>query len=273
VQRRSATILVYHDPSPETMETHLRALRRRYNLISLASYISSRSGGAALPRKSLVITLDDGHVGNSKLRTVFERFEVRPTIFVCTGLVGTRRGFWFRHARDVEVLKRLPNKDRISAMQLSGFSPDAERAEREALSDGEILALASVADIESHTATHPILPTCTDEEARSELSGSKAHLEQRFGFAVYALAYPNGDYSDRELSLARAAGYACALTVDAGSNSPSTDLFRLKRIAVDDHDSVDAVIVKASGLWGLIKRFTSGRRHGYVGRPLFTAQP
>jgi peptidoglycan/xylan/chitin deacetylase (PgdA/CDA1 family) len=255
------------------METHLRALRRRYNLISLAAYISGRGGGTELPRKSLVITLDDGHAGNTELRNVFERLEVRPTIFVCTGLVGTRRGFWFLHARDVESLKRLPNEDRVSTMESSGFSHDAERAEREALSDDEILALASVADIESHTATHPILPTCTDAEASWELSGSKRHLEQRFGFTVYALAYPNGDYSDRELSLARTSGYACALTVDGGSNSSSTDLFRLKRIAVDDHDSVDAVVVKASGLWGLIKRFTSRPRHGYVRRPLFTVQP
>jgi poly-beta-1,6-N-acetyl-D-glucosamine N-deacetylase len=265
VQRRRTTILVYHDPSPRTLEDHLRALGRRYTFVSLAEYVSSRTEGSSrLPRKSLVITLDDGHAGNHELRGVFERMHVRPTIFVCTGLIGTRRGFWFLHAADVETLKRLPNDERVATLEASGFSPDADQPRREALSNDEVGSLANVADIQSHTVTHPILPTCTDEQAGVELEESKRQLEQSFGVAVYALAYPNGDYSDRELSLARAAGYTCALTVDGGSNTSATNPFRLRRIAVDDRDSVDAAIVKASGLWRLVKRLTGPPSHGYL---------
>jgi poly-beta-1,6-N-acetyl-D-glucosamine N-deacetylase len=268
VRRRRTTILVYHDPSPRTMEGHLRALGRRYNFVSLADYVSSRTGGLVqLPPKSLVITLDDGHAGNHELRGVFERFDVRPTIFVCTGLIGTRRGFWFLHAADVEALKRLPNDERIAALGASGFSSDAELPRREALSTDELRSLSTVADIQSHTVTHPILPACTNQEARFELEESKRQLEQSFDLAVDALAYPNGDYSDRELSLTRALGYTCAVTVDGGSNTSSTDLFRLRRTAVDDRDSVDAVLVKASGLWRHVKGLTGRPSHGYVRRP------
>ena len=139
VQRRRTTILVYHDPSPRMLEDHLRALGTRYNFVSLADYVSSRTGGSAqLPPKSLVITLDDGHVGNHELRGVFEHFHVTPTIFVCTGLIGTRRGFWFLHTSDVETLKRLPNDERVATLTASGFSPDAELPRREALSNDEI---------------------------------------------------------------------------------------------------------------------------------------
>jgi len=274
-QRLSTTILVYHDPSSETMESHLHALRCRYNVISLAEYVANRSGKihSPLPRKSLVITLDDGYVGNYDLRGVFKRFEVRPTIFVCTGLIGTSRGFWFRHAPDAETLKRLPDDDRLVLLESSGFNVDAELPNREALSNDEIGGLSSFADIQSHTATHPILPTCTDDRAETEVRGSKLHLEESFGFKVYALAYPNGDYSEREISLARAAGYQCALTVNGGSNTRRADLFRLKRIAIDDRDCVDALIVKASGLWGWTRRFARRPNYGYVPRPLFsTAQ-
>src|SRR5205823_640299 len=173
------TILVYHDPSPRTLEDHLRALSRRYNFVSLADYVSSRAGSSVqLPPKSLVITLDDGHVGNHELRSVFERCRVRPTIFVCTGLIGTCRGFWFLHAGDVELLKRLPNDERVATLEASGFSPDAELPRREALSNDEVSSLSTVAEIQSHTVTHPILPTCTDEQAEPELEGSKRHLEQ-----------------------------------------------------------------------------------------------
>jgi poly-beta-1,6-N-acetyl-D-glucosamine N-deacetylase len=264
VQRHRTTILVYHDPSPGTLEDHLRALGRRYNFVSLAEYVSSRTGSSVrLPPRSLVVTLDDGHARNRELRGVFERCRVEPTVFVCTGLIGTRRGFWFLHAADVETLKRLPNEERVATLEASGFSPDAELPRPEALSNDEIASLSAVADIQSHTVTHPILPNCTDAQAASELEESKRHLELRFGFRVYALAYPNGDYSDRELSLARAAGYTCGVTVDGGSNASSTDLFRLRRTAVDDRDSVDAVIVKASGLWRAVKRLAGPPSHGY----------
>lgn len=264
VQRRRTTILVYHDPSPGTLEAHLRALSRRYNFVALADYVSNRAESSPqLPAKSLVITLDDGHAGNHELRGVFERFQVRPTIFVCTGLIGTSRGFWFLHAGDVELLKRLPNDERVATLEASGFSPDAELPHREALSNEEVSSLSTVADIQSHTVTHPILPNCTDEQAGAELEESIRHLEQKFGLAVFALAYPNGDYSNRELSLARLVGYTCAVTVDGGSNASSTDLFRLRRTAVDDRDSVDAVIVKASGLWRLVKRLIGRPSHGF----------
>ena len=231
VQRRRSTILVYHNPPPDVMERHLVLLTRLYRVVPLRD---RRLG-------TLVITLDDGYAANFALRDVFARHSVVPTIFVCTGIVGTNRGFWFRHVGD------------------DGFDPNEELPVREALSDDEVRELAAVADIQAHTVTHPILPRCTQEESEAEIAGSKRDLEERYGLDVYALAYPIGEYTHREAKLARDAGYSCALAVGGRMNRSSADPFALGRITIDDHDGVDELVVKASGLWPWLER-VSGRR-------------
>ena len=71
------------------------------------------------------------------------------------------------------------------------------------------------------------------------------------------LAYPNGDYSDREVRLLEEAAYVCGVTMDAGVNDAHTDPFRLRRVALPDDAGINEVIVKASGLWALLKAFES----------------
>lgn len=235
VQRRRVTILVYHNPPPAVMERHLALLSRLYRVVSLREYLDKRTLG------TLVITLDDGYAGNFALRGVFARFSVVPTIFVCTGIIGTSRGFWFRHVGEAD------------------FDPSEERAAREALSDDEIRELAGIVEVQAHTVTHPVLPRCTVEEAEEEIAQSKRDLEQRFGLDVFALAYPIGEYTHREAQLARQAGYRCALAVGGRMNDDSADPYTLHRITVDDLDGIDELIVKASGVWPWLER-VSGRR-------------
>jgi poly-beta-1,6-N-acetyl-D-glucosamine N-deacetylase len=259
IQRRRVTILVYHDPRPEVIERHLPALARSYSIISLHGYTSARA--ANVPPKALVITFDDGYASNFDLLEPLRRHGVRPTVFVCTGIVGTLRRFWFRHAADIERLKRVSDADRLSMLAAAGFDANAESGPREALSDDEVEELAPIVDVQAHTVTHPILPRCTDDRARAEIEDGKRQLEQRFGFEVYALAYPNGEYTERDVGLARAAGYRCALAVGGRTNPRRADLFRLQRIAIGDEDGIDELLVKASGLWSWLERAV-GRRPG-----------
>lgn len=268
IQRNRVTVLVYHRPDAETMREHLRFLSSRYAIISLRLFVEAlrRRELDALPRKSLVITLDDGHRSNRCLTELFSALEIPATIFVCTGIVGTSRKFWFRHIPDGGELSRVSDDERLNRLEASGLEPEAEAAEREALSRVEIEEMARVGfDFQSHTVSHPILPYCTREKAELEIFESKRRLTDDFGFDVYALAFPNGDYSDREVELARAAGYACALTVDLGFNSRKTDPFRLKRIAIDDRDGKHEIATKACGLWGFLKGFVRKQPYGYVG--------
>jgi peptidoglycan/xylan/chitin deacetylase (PgdA/CDA1 family) len=257
LQRRRVTIVVYHAPTPEVFDTHLEILKRRYNIVALSDYVAAREKPAAgtLPPKALIVTLDDGHRSNHALKAVIEKHGVPVTIFVCSGLVGTRRRFWFLHpaiAAVVQGLKTVSDAERLRILSGTGFNETEEFNEQQALSDAEMHDLRACVDFQSHTVLHPILPRCGTARAEAEIMGSKQDLETRLAVDIYALAYPNGSYSERDVDLAEKAGYRCALTLDSGLNSGTTPRFRLRRIAVPDEAGVHELLVKASGLWGSI---------------------
>jgi len=262
VQRRRVTILVYHKLTPETADRHFEALRRRYNIISLADYMAYRADAhKQLPPKPLIVTFDDGHQGNYALRPILEKHGIRVTLFLCSGLVGTNRHFWFETEMSNDVrqgLKRVADGERLETLAGLGFSETAEQPTRQALSVSEIEEMKPIVDFQSHTVYHPLLPQCSDPRAFDEISHSKLQLEDKFGFSIYALAYPNGDYSAREIAAAEKSGYQCALTLDNGSNSRTTPAFQLKRICINDDAALNELIVKACGLWGFFKNLARG---------------
>lgn len=263
LQRRRVTIIVYHRLDPETADRHFSALHGRYNIVSLADYMEYRTDvRKSLPPKPLIITFDDGHKSNYELKAVLKKHGIRPTSFLCSGLVGTHRQYWF----DTEMsegmrqsLKRVADKERLETLANLGFSETADGATRQAMSADEIEEMKPLVDFQSHTVYHPLLPQCPAPRAAAEISDSKAELENRFGLSVYALAYPNGDYTAREVAAAKAAGYTCALSLDHGFNSRTTPPFQLKRICISDEASVDELLVKTSGLWGFLKNLLRRR--------------
>jgi peptidoglycan/xylan/chitin deacetylase (PgdA/CDA1 family) len=249
--------VVFHAPAASRAREYFEALRARYNIIGLADYVRARREGATrqLPPKSLVITLDDGHQSNIELKPLLESLRLPITIFLCSGLVGTNRHYWWFHtgsARELVECKGMAESARLQFLRGRGYEPDREYAARQALSDNEIEQLKSFVDFQAHTVTHPILPSCADEEAEWQISQSRNDLEQRYRLQVYALAYPNGDYSQRELDLVRNTGFVCALTLDGGFNDGETDLLRLRRIRLPDDGSINELVVKTSGLWDLL---------------------
>jgi peptidoglycan/xylan/chitin deacetylase (PgdA/CDA1 family) len=74
-------------------------------------------------------------------------------------------------------------------------------------------------EIGSHTRTHPHLTTIGDDALRDELEESKATVEERLGRPCPTLAYPYGDYDERVVAAAGAAGYAAAGTLPARLHS------------------------------------------------------
>jgi hypothetical protein len=54
--------------------------------------------------------------------------------------------------------------------------------------------------------------------------------------------------------MARELPYTCALTTDAGTNGPSTDLFLLRRNLIGDDDDEALFAARVSGLARLFQR-------------------
>ncbi|MBB4080496.1 peptidoglycan/xylan/chitin deacetylase (PgdA/CDA1 family) [Lewinella aquimaris] len=257
-QRRAVTILLFHDPSPAAMEMALAYLTENYRIISLATYLEARKTGTTegLPDYAAVITFDDGHKGNYALLPVFKKYGVPATVFLCSAIVDTQRHFWFLEAEGqlpVEELKGLSNQERLDRLSEIGFEEQKEYATRQALSAQEIGEMRPLIDFQSHTRFHPILTNCRQARVRTTLQGAKQKLEEQFGLSIYALAYPNGDYDATTIEETRNAGYRCGLTVDHGFNDDTTDLYRLRRLDVNDTCNIHELVVKSSGLWQHLK--------------------
>lgn len=183
-------------------------------------------------------------------------------IYVCSGIARCDAGFWWRaieSKQDVERLKTLPNRQRKELLSNLGFDEKEKANPRQAIPADRLRLLLDWADLGAHTRFHPILTRCEDRECQEEIALSKDELLP-FGIALHDFAFPNGDYSDREIAFVKAAGFRSARTTEPGWVSPSSDRFRLKAIAIDDTASVDKFAVVLTGLPGLVKSFLAKRR-------------
>ena len=88
----------------------------------------------------------------------------------------------------------------------------------------------------SHTASHRILTTLTDEEIRDELKRSKEKLltEKISDPSCIPFCYPNGNYNEKTAELVKEMGYHLAVTTENGWNDAKADLFRLRRIGIHE---------------------------------------
>jgi peptidoglycan/xylan/chitin deacetylase (PgdA/CDA1 family) len=275
--RDRATIIFYHDPQPEVVERHLQYLAKHYRFETLDRVVDAirRKDWTGIRRHSLVVTIDDGHRGNARLGELFARYGVRPTIYLCSQIVGTERQFWFRlpGVRAGES-KPLPNAKRLAELKRRfDWDPLTVNAgQRHALSLDELKQLQPHVDFGSHTRFHPILTTCSDAESREEIALSKQEIEAMLGSECRHFSYPNGDYTVREANFAREAGYVSARTVDLGWNGPDTDPYRLKMTGVSDDASVSVLACQVVGFPTYFGRLMKGCvRGGHpVTRPIAT---
>ena len=233
---------------------HLAYLTRHYSVIPLGDLVAAMEAGdlARLPPRSLVVTLDDGHARNASLGETFRRYGVRPTIYVCSQIVGTVRHYWFTAVenREAQALKLLPNTERLRILEeRAGFSPtrDYSASERQALTLEELACAMAWADIGAHSRSHPILTSCSDDVLEEEVAGSRRDLEAIIGGPCLHFAYPNGTYADREVDLVKGAGFASARTIDFGWNEAGTDRFRLKSVSVTGDASISVLLAQLSG--------------------------
>jgi len=84
----------------------------------------------------------------------------------------------------------------------------------------------------SHTVNHYSLPQQTHDEARQQLSQSKAVLEAHIHKPVIALAYPEGNFSPAIVQLAAQIGFRVAVGTRSGVEQRPVDRFALCRISV-----------------------------------------
>ncbi len=212
----------------DRFETQLNYLRRHYNVISLAKFLEARRNNAPLPDRSVVLTFDDGY--RNFLTSALPRLA----------------------ARDMPVSVFLIT-DRIDGQSPAAVNGWSESDDETYLSWKEIKELQQHGvEFGSHTCSHRKLSELQAPEAEHELRVSHQTIAAELSQTVMPLAFPYGSYSDSVISMTRELPYTCALTTDAGTNTPVSDLFLLRRNLIGDDDDEALFAARVSGLTALL---------------------
>lgn len=186
--------------------------RHRYTVLDLPEVAQRVQAGQPIPRKSVVITFDDGYEETATVAgPILHRHGFRATVFVTPSEVG-----------------------------LPGFMtwPQVKEIASNGLTIG------------SHTMHHTYLPMVSHEKAQQELAESKRTLETQLGHAVEWLSYPVGGYTSAIQELARGVGYRGACTTNRGTDKWKLDLYALRRIKMTEADQHPLLLrAKLSGFY------------------------
>jgi len=87
-------------------------------------------------------------------------------------------------------------------------------------------------EIGCHSMTHAFLSDLNPEQLQVQIVQAKDRLEQLIGRTVGHFSCPGGRCNRRVIEAVKTAGFRSLATSQIGANSPRSDPFRLKRVAV-----------------------------------------
>ena len=223
-------ILCYHRVSadrdvlavrPDRFRRQLEAIRESgCEPVRVTDAVRGLAAGERTRR--ICVTFDDGYLDNlEEALPLLEEFEIPATLYVPGSLAdGHPDYYWYPGARPPA----------LTPAQL-----------RDLLATG-------IFDVQSHTMTHPSLPSLPDDRARAEIVESRHRISAAIGRPVEGFSYPAGLYGPREVALAREAGYSHAVTTRAGINTPDRDALELCRTLIGWADDRRRFQAKLDGL-------------------------
>jgi peptidoglycan/xylan/chitin deacetylase (PgdA/CDA1 family) len=81
--------------SPETLEMHLRVVKKHFEIVDLGDWVRRSKDGEPLPDRACAITFDDGWKDNYDYGfPVLVRQQVPATIFLVSDFIGSNYEFW-----------------------------------------------------------------------------------------------------------------------------------------------------------------------------------
>lgn len=174
--------------------------KNNYNVIDLKELKSFIDGDIALPRKTVVITVDDGYKSFYDVAfPVLQKYGFKATVFVYLDFVSGRLALSWKE------VKKLENNSLIS--------------------------------IESHSKTHRNLSVKQKGESlaqynaklRDEVLNTEKIFKNKLSHQTRFFAYPFGDASEQLIDLLEERDYHLAFTVERGNNSTFSSRYQLNR--------------------------------------------
>jgi peptidoglycan/xylan/chitin deacetylase (PgdA/CDA1 family) len=255
-------------PDTSAFDRQMGWVADTFNVLPLDEAVQRWADGR-LPRRAAAVTFDDGYADNlTQAAPILQRHGLSATFFIATAFLDGGR-MW--NDTIAETIRRCPaeqldlsdlglgvhalaslpqRRSAIHALQMGcKYLPPEERERtvraiaRHAssalphdlmMSTAQLRALRDAGMlIGGHTMTHPILARLGTDEARAEILGGKARLEELLQQPVTLFAYPNGrpgrDYLPEHADILRQGGFTAAVTTAAGAADRAADRFQLPR--------------------------------------------
>lgn len=259
---QAVPVLMYHHVSPspglvtvspETFAAQMAYLARAgFTTIGADQLFSFIRGDLKLPRKSVLITFDDGFLDNYVYAyPELLKYNFRAVVFVVTGWV--RDGEPRAHAGAASNLPITPNHKACKAAIREG------RSDQVMMRWSEMEKASGTLEIHSHTHSHvrwdEFFPDESNRfaELEQDLTLSRETLKRHLGSASPHLCWPWGYYEPGYQSCAQRLGFEVQYTTEKGVNVRGTDPLHIRREVIRDQ----------AGLWFPKQLWIY--RHGLVG--------
>jgi peptidoglycan/xylan/chitin deacetylase (PgdA/CDA1 family) len=250
LESRAFGILMYHrvvepprgvprptwNVPPKLFEAQLSGLLARgWQPWPLSQIVECHLRELPIPRKTFVVTFDDGYANNcTQALPILSRLGVPATVFLATAYLDSEEPF--------------PNDD----WPFAGRNGVASEAWRPLSIDECFSMLASgLVDFAAHTHTHADFRG-RPADMLADLEVNLTVLRDRLGIDRPAFSFPYGTKSDgfasEELArAARAAGIRCCLTTEGTIVRPADSPFDWGRIAAEEHDTARTLAARLGG--------------------------
>ena len=249
-------VLLYHqiadklEPNPMVVSTKVfkqqmqYLYNHEYRVIGMSELLSKLNRSASfqvlnpkiqkrLNSKTVLITFDDGYRDVYLYAyPILKEFSFPATIFLTTGMIETDK--------TNPKYKNMPFSNMLSWKNI-----------REMAENG--------VEFGAHTVNHLHLLQISTKEAKREIEESKKVVSEFTGLRVSAFSYPYGEYNEDIKKLLEEAGFVCAFTIKPGTNIEGTDLWELKRIAINCNDSLSDFKKKIIGGYGILYKLAQIR--------------
>jgi peptidoglycan/xylan/chitin deacetylase (PgdA/CDA1 family) len=300
ITKSQVAILLYHRVCPETdnwafnsislpnFEQQIQYVSRYYEVISLDELVQCIRNRNALPKKSIVVSLDDGYRDNyTYAYPILKKYKIPATIFLVTGNIRNRSLFWWdkvlysiKNTNTTQInlseignyyLQTKSDKFRIASLVISRLKKLPEERKNFLIDKlvkqcqinisnnlGNELILTwdeikemsnSGISIGAHSVNHPILTNIPLELAKYEIGQSKKDIEENIGIKITSFSYPNGDCNPELVNCVKEIGFSCAVSVSPGMLvGIKDDIYELNRISPPQ--DINKFKALLCGFWG-----------------------
>ena len=177
--------------------------------------------GKKLPKKSVLLTFDDGYTDNyTEALPILKEKNMTAIVFPISNWIG-KENKWESFNK---ALTTTMDFEQLKEWQDCGM------------------------EIASHTVDHPFLAHCTLEQSTIELTESKASLEKNLSCPIDFVCYPYGSFNAETKTAVQAAGYKAAFAIFEDVPLWKIDVLALPRIPIPARQSLNEFKLKVSSI-------------------------